>query len=103
MHETLLDHQLVTDAGPGREERHPLVVGELLDAPVLGQVFFTGVLDIVVEREDRLRRIGDPFRSDGPELGHDRAGVVVGHDVERPHGDHVARSDFVSRWKPLRV
>jgi hypothetical protein len=27
----------------------------------------------------------------------------VGHDVERPHGDHVARSDFVSRWKPLRV
>jgi hypothetical protein len=71
-------------------------VGELFNAPVLGQVLLAGVLNIVVEGEDGLRRVGHPLGANGLELGHHGAGVVVGHDVERPHRDHVAGPNLVT-------
>ena len=103
MDEALLDHQLVADPGARREERDSLAVGKLLDAPVLRQVFLAGVLDVVVEGEDGLRGVSDPFGADGAELGEHRPRVVVGHDMERAHGDHVAGLDLVAGLEAFGV
>ena len=103
MDEALLDHQLVADTGAGGEEGDALLGCEILDAPVLGEVLLRGVLDVVVEGEDRLRRVGHPGRADGAKLRHHRAGVVVGHDVEGPHRDHVPGLHLVACLEILRV
>jgi len=85
--EAALAHELVADAGARGMEDDPLFAGEALYLGVLGEVLRGGVLDVVVEGEDRLPRVCDPGRADGAELGQHGAGVVVGHHVRGAHRD----------------
>ncbi len=103
MDETVLDHELVPNAGAGGMKDDPLVAGEGLDHGVLVEVGFGPILNVVVEGEDRLRRISHVLRTDGSELGKHRAGVVVGHDVRRAHRHHVTREDLSTLFESHRV
>jgi hypothetical protein len=54
------------------------------------------VLDVVVDSDDRLRRVGDLRCADGFELRDHGTGVVVRHDVGRLHGEEIPRADGVA-------
>src|SRR5205085_10109882 len=62
-----------------------------------------GVLNIVIDREDRLRWIRDFRSADLFELWNDRAGVVVRHHVTRPDGNEIARAHDLSLRKSIRM
>ena len=55
----LLNHDLVADSSSSGVEVDPVGARERLDARVLGEVGGRAVLDVVVEREDRLTGVGD--------------------------------------------
>ena len=93
----LLDHHLVADSRPGREEVHALLAGELLDPTILVEVLRRRVLDVVIEDEHRLARIVDPRSADRPELLHHGRRVVVGHHVARPDRHEVAGAQCAPR------
>ena len=60
-----------------------LAGGEGFDRAIFRSVGFVMVLNIVIEREDRLLGVVDCLRADGFELAHHRRGIVVGHGHER--------------------
>ena len=91
------------DAFAGGVEHDALLTSEVLDGLVLGEIGLAGVLNVVIEREDRLRGIRHRVGPDGSELGQNGAGVVVGHDVKGPDGDDVAGSHLVAVGKIDRV
>ncbi|RLE28493.1 MAG: hypothetical protein DRJ61_16315, partial [Acidobacteria bacterium] len=70
-----------------------------LDRTVFFEIGRRGVLDVMVQRKDRLGWIGHFLRADLPEFGNHGAGIVVGHNVEGPDGDHVAGADLVAGFK----
>ncbi len=94
VYEALVDHQLVSDPGAGGVEYDSLLSSKILDRLVLLEVFFTAVLDGMIECKYRLVRVGDCSGADRRELWHHRTGIVVGHDVERADRDHVAGAHF---------
>jgi len=91
-------HDLMADAGAGRVEVDALLSGEGLDLAVLGQVGLRLVLNVVVERENRLARIVDAIGTDGAKLLHDRGGVVVSHHVARSQ-----RYDIAGAHRAIRT
>ncbi len=66
--ESLLHHDLVPDARARREEPDAVLFGKRLDLGVLGQVVGVAVLNVVIDREHRLVRVGDAGRPDALEL-----------------------------------
>jgi hypothetical protein len=102
-HVPLLDHHLVADAGAGRVEVDAVLLGELLYAPVFGEVFLGLVLNVVVDGEYRLPGVGNFVGTDRFELRDDRAGVVVRHHVLGPYGHVVTRMDGLSLRESDRV
>ena len=66
---------------------------------------FSGVsvLDVVIDREDRLRRIRDRGCADLLELRNHRAGVVMRHHVARTNRDEIAAANHRSRRQSIRV
>src|SRR5207302_10352739 len=50
------------------------------------------VLNIVIDRKDRLRRIGNLGRADLFELRNNRAGIVMRHDMARTNGNKISRA-----------
>ena len=78
---TFLAHDLVTYPAPGGVVVDAVLAREGGDFEILGQVGLALVLDIVIEREHDLSRVGDFGGADTQELGYDRAGIVMGHDV----------------------
>ncbi len=81
---TLFDHHLVRNSGAGRIKIDPVLARERFDLGVLLQILRRGVLNVVVDREHRLRRIGNLRRADLLELWNHRAGVVMRHHMARP-------------------
>jgi hypothetical protein len=103
VNKAVFDHQLVADTGARRVKDNPLLPGEGFDELVLGEIGLGTVLNIVIEGEDGLRRVGHPLGTDGAELGQHGAGVVVGHDVRRSHRHHLPREHFRSLFETHRV
>ncbi len=81
----------------------PCSRSERFDIGVLLQIFRRDVLNIVIDGEHRLRRIGDRGRADLLELWNHRAGVVMRHDVTRPNRDKVATPHHRIRSEPVRM
>ena len=81
------------DAGSCRIEINPVFCGEHLDLCILLQIFRRNVLNVVINREYRLRRIRDFRRANLFELGNHRAGVVMRHDMTRPNRNKIPRAN----------
>ena len=86
----------MADAPPGGIGGHAVGLGELRDGLVLGLVVLAQILDVVVEREHGLLRVLHPGHAQTLEFAHDRAGVVVGHDVVGYQGDVIPAMDFLA-------
>ena len=84
------------NAGAGRIKIDPVFSGERVDLRILPQIFRRHVLNIVIDREYRLRRISDFRRADLLELGNHRAGVVVRHHMTRPNRNEIPRANHRS-------
>ena len=65
---TLFHHHLVRNAGARRIKIDAVLVRERFDLRVLRQILRRSVLDVVIDREDRLRRIRDRGCADLLEL-----------------------------------
>ena len=94
----------MADAGARGIKVHAVVVRELLDLGVLAEVLRGDVLDVVVDRKDRLMRIGDlRVLARGfenlPVLRNHRACVVMGHDMLGTDGDESAAADDGAGWE----
>jgi hypothetical protein len=79
----------VTDAGAGGVEVDAVLSGEGLDLAVLAEILLARVLDVMVEREHRLCRVGHARRADPFELRHHGRCVVVSHHVVRSDREEV--------------
>ena len=79
----------------------PLLAGKRFDFGVLLQILRCRVLNVVIDRENRLPRIRDRRRADLLELRHDRGGVVVRHDMARPNRNEISRAHHGSRREPI--
>eukprot|EP00123_Amoebidium_parasiticum_P015301 comp22883_c0_seq1/m.36156 comp22883_c0_seq1/g.36156 ORF comp22883_c0_seq1/g.36156 comp22883_c0_seq1/m.36156 type:complete len:371 (+) comp22883_c0_seq1:1433-2545(+) len=99
----LFAHHLVANASACRIEVDAVGLCKGLDGAVLGEILFALVLYIVVQREHNLPRIGKRGRLELLELAHDGRGVVVGHDVGRPHRHKVTGPDNVAGLKVHRM
>src|SRR5207249_7487678 len=86
----LLHHHLVRDTGARRIKIDAVLAREHFDLCVFLQVLRRRVLDIVIDGEDWLRRVGDRSRADLLELRDHRAGVVVGHHMTRTNRNEIA-------------
>jgi hypothetical protein len=86
----LLYHNLMSDSSSSRIEIHALLLGKLLNLPILFQVCLALVLDVVIEGHNDLLGIVDLGGSDGHELQGDWPRVVMCHAVEGRERDIVA-------------
>src|ERR1700681_1837990 len=77
--------------------------GELLDLSVFLQILRRDILNVVINREDRLRRIGNRGRADLLELRDNRAGVVMRHDMARTNRNEITGSHHRSRGETISV
>ena len=82
------------NAGSCRIEINPVFSGERFDLCILFKIFRRYVLNVVINREDRLRRISNFRRANLLELGNYRAGVVVCHDMTRPNGNKIPSANY---------
>ena len=80
-----------------------MLASECLDFGVLLQILRRNVLNVVIDRENRLRRIGNRSRADLFELGNYRAGVVVRHDMTRTNRNEIAGMNCRAGRKSIRV
>src|SRR5207247_4195069 len=69
----LFHHYLMRNARAWRIKINAVFTSECLDLRVFGQIFRRSVLDVVIDGEDRLRRICDRRRADLLELWNYRA------------------------------
>ena len=81
----------------------PCSLRERFDLRVLLQILRRDVLNVVIDREYRLRWIRDLRRADLLELRNHRAGVVMRHDMARPNRDKIARAHDRAGRKSIRV
>ena len=84
-----LDHDLVSNAGPGRIEIDSVLAAkDSIERYFL--IGFVMILNIVIEREDQLLGIVDRLRTNSFELAHHSRGIVVRHHMEGADGNEVA-------------
>ena len=88
---------------PGRVKIDAVLGGERLDLGVLLQVLRRDILDVVIDGEDRLRRIRDRRRADLLELWNHRAGVVMRHDMARPNRNEISRAHDSARGESISM
>ena len=86
---TLFHHHLMGNAGAGRIIIHALLRREGCNSGVLLEVLRRCILNIVIDRENRLARVRDRGRADLFELRHYRRGVVVRHDMPRANRNEI--------------
>ena len=67
-----------------------VLASERFDLRILFQILRRCILNVVIDGEDRLRRIGDCRRTNLLELRDHRAGVVMCHHVTRTNGNKIA-------------
>src|SRR5438067_77640 len=91
------------NAGAWRIKINAVFTSERLDLRVFRQIFRRSILDVVIDGEDRLRRIGDRRRPDLLELWNHRAGVIMGHHVARANRDEIATANQRARSKSISV
>src|SRR5436305_8342938 len=91
------------NAGAGGIKVDAVLGRERFDLRVLLQIFRRGVLNVVIDREHWLCRIGDFRGADLFEFRNHGAGVVMRHDVTRPDGNEIAGAHDRSLWKPICV
>jgi hypothetical protein len=99
----LFHHYLVRNARACRVKIDAVLARERFDICVLFQILRRNILNVVVDGEHRLRRIGDRRRADLLELWNHRAGVVMCHDVTRPNRDKVATPHHRIRSEPVSM
>ncbi len=78
------------NAGAGRVKIHALFASERFDFGVLLQILRRDVLNVVIDRENRLRGVRNRRRPDLLELWHHRGGVVMRHDMTRPNRNEIS-------------
>src|SRR6266404_2399281 len=91
------------NAGARRVKINAVLAGERLNLGVLLQILRRDVLNVVIDRENRLRRIGDFRRADLFEFWNDRAGVVMRHHMARTNRNEIARAYYSARSKSIRM
>ena len=93
------DHDLMADAAPCRIKVDPVLLGKRFDLAVLGEIIRRRILNVVIQCEHRLARIGNLLRADALELGNDRAGVVMRHHVRGTDREIIPRPHNVSAFQ----
>src|SRR5450432_3401142 len=91
------------NAGAGRVIIDPVFACERLNLGVLLEVLRRDILNVVIDGEDRLRRIGNRGGSDLLELWNHGAGVVMRHHMARPNRDEISRAHDCTRSEPIRM
>ena len=81
----------------------PCSRGERFDLGVLLQILRRDILNVVIDGEDRLRRIRDRRRADLLKLRNHRAGIVMRHHMTRPNRNEISRADHGSRGESVSV
>ena len=76
---------------------------ERFDLRVLLQIFGRSILDVVIDGEHWLCRIGNRCRADLLEFRNHRAGVVMRHHVARANRNEIAAAHLCSRSKSIRM
>src|SRR5439155_17451888 len=76
---------------------------ERLDLRIFSQIFGRSILDIVIDGEDWLCRIGNRCRADLFEFRNYRAGVVVRHYMARANRNEITAAHLCSRRKSIRM
>ena len=87
---TLFHHHLVGNPRAGRIKIHPLLAREMIDLCILANILRRKILNIMIDRENRLPRIEYLRRADLLELRNDCPGVVVRHHMLGPNRDEIA-------------
>src|SRR4029077_10574425 len=65
--------------------------------------FGRSILDVVIDGEHWLCRIGNRCRADLLEFRNHRAGVVMGHYMARANRNEIAAAHLCSRRKSIRM
>ena len=81
----------------------PCSRGERFDLGVFLQILRRDILNVVIDREHRLRRIRDRGRADLLELWNHGAGVVMRHDMARTNRNEISGAHDGSRRKSISV
>ena len=80
-----------------------VIARERLDLCILRQIFGRSILDVVIDCEDWLRRIGNRCCADLFKFRNHRTGVVMRHHVARANRNEIAAAHLCARSKPIRV
>ena len=99
----MFHHHLMRDTGARWIEIDAVLFRERLDLGVLLQILRRDVLNVVIDREDRLRRIRDHGGADLLKLWNHRAGVVVRHDMARTNRNEIPGAHHGSRGESISV
>jgi hypothetical protein len=91
------------DAGARRIKVDAVIACERFNICVLFQILRRNILNVVIDGEYRLRRIGNRCRADLLEFRNHRAGVVMRHHVARPNRDKVATPHHRIGSEPVSV
>ena len=91
------------DAGARRVKIDALIARERFNLRVLLQILRSDILNVVINREHRLRRIRDRCCADLSELRHHRAGVVVRHHMTRTNRDEIPRAHHGAGSKSISM
>ena len=75
---------------PGWIEIDAVLARERLDLRVLRQIFWRSILDVVIDGEDWLCRIGNRRRADLLKFRNHRTGIVVRHHMTRANRNEIA-------------
>src|ERR1700736_4566222 len=102
-HVTLFHHHLMRNAGASWVKVDAVLASKLLDVGILLQVLRRDILNVVIDRENRLGRIRDRGRPDLLELGNDGAGVIVRHHMARPNRNEISSAHHRSRSQSVSV
>ena len=100
---TLFHHHLMRNTSAGWIEIDPVFRGESFDLCVFRQIFRRRILDVVIDGEHRLRRIGDGGCPNLLEFRNHRAGVVMRHHVARANRNEIAAAHLCSGSKSIRM
>ena len=99
----LFDHHLMGNAGSRWVEIDAVLARERLDLCVLRQIFGRSILDVVIDGEDWLCRIGNRCRTDLLKFRNHGAGVVMRHHMARANRNEIAAVHRCPRSESIRV
>ena len=82
----LFDHYLMRNAGSRWVKIDPVFARERFDLRILREIFGRSILNVVIDREDWLCRIGNRCRADLLEFRNYCAGVVMSKSSNKSEG-----------------